>query len=105
MAEDNIVRFKRKDLEVSTDASGYAMNTDVSKPMLAFANDSGDIVGRLFINDDGNISFEGKADESALQFFRFFVQNYEEYLRQMIQENINNQVLDNENSIQEEKIF
>lgn len=104
MSEDNIVKFKRKDLEVSTDASGYAINTDVSKSLIAFANDSGGLIGRLFINDDGNISFEGQAEESAIKFFGYFVQNYEEYIRQMLQENINNQVLSDENSIQEEII-
>ena len=94
MSEDNIVKFKRKDIEVGTELSGYAMNTDVSKSLLAFANESGNIAGRLFINDDDNISFEGNAEESAMQFFGFFVQNYEEYIRQMIHEsNIHNEMI------------
>ena len=104
MNEDNIVKFKKKDLVVSTDLSGYAINTDISKPSFSFVNESGNIIGKLFINDDDVLSFEGNAESSAIQFFKFFAQTYEEYIRQMIEANINAKILADENSIQEEMI-
>lgn len=51
----------------------------LTKHGVRFVDSDGELIGRIFINDNGEISFEGKATDTAEIFFNELIRLFNEY--------------------------